>query len=104
MQALDVPTYIQWILYTLWNTTEFNAWKSTYNINFDGGDEYFNNLMGALQKANNYNDLEGWSYIRDVVSKSATNLSLSNKSPLDFKNYFIKTSFNRLKKMVKKYY
>ena len=100
MDSNNIPKYIKPILYLLWTTTEFNAWQA----NKGDVSKIFATIMGNLQLANNVNNEEEWSVIRDYVSSVTKKPELSNKSPFDFKNYFIKTSFNRLKKMVKKYY
>lgn len=104
MQKLGISTNIVGILYWLWNTTEFNAWKSTYKTGLSSGDEYFERIMNALRSANNNNDEEEWSRVRDYVAQVTSNPSIANKSPMAFKDYFIKTSFRQVKKMVRKYY
>ena len=104
MLSMRIPRNIAFILYALWGHTEFNAWQSSYKVGSNNDDDYFNALMGALKMANdNYGERE-WSMVRNYVAEVTSNQSLMNKSPMEFKNYFIKTSFNLLKKMVRKYY
>lgn len=104
MRRLGISANISGILYLLWNNTEFNAWKSTYKTGFSNDDEYFERTMNALRDVNNNNNENEWAIVRDYVAQSMDNPSIANKSPMAFKDYFIKTSFKLIKKMVKKYY
>ena len=61
-------------------------------------------LMSYLKEAYNLNDEDIWRKIQSFVVGRAPNLlRLENKSPMAFKDYFIKTSFKLIKRMVRKY-
>lgn len=104
----NVPHFAEILLYILWSTTEFNAYKNNSDKDF-----YFNALMNHLTTAYNNNNEEDWSNIRQYILNCPYNKrsnlepyrnKISKMNLYQFKNYFIKTSLNKLKKMVKKYY
>lgn len=101
MRENDLPQFAIAILYSLWSTTEFNAWKT---IIPERRDTFFEAIMYNLQAANNDNNEEDWDLIRFYVGHTQSNRKIFNMSPIQFKKYFITTSFNLLKKMVRKYY
>ena len=104
MRRLGIPKYAMLILYTLWNTSEFNAWHTTYNTDTPTDDVHFENIMKALNMLNSNNNEEDWTLIRDYVAQTTGNPMIARKTTTGFKNYFINTSFKLIKKMVKKYY
>lgn len=101
MVRLGIPRCVAVLLYALWGNSEFNAWQSNYKIS--GDNAHFETMMGALRQADAINDEDEWAAVRDFLAQSI-NKPIANKPPMSFKNYFIKTSFKLLKKMVKKYY
>ena len=103
MSREQLPQCIMRLLYHLWGSSEFNAWQASYAT-----DERMKNLdeqlMSYLKEAYNLNDEDIWRKIQSFVVGRAPNLlRLENKSPMAFKDYFIKTSFKLIKRMVRKY-
>ena len=87
----------------LWGSSEFNAWQSSYKHIAKNVDitEW---AIRKLREAYSINDEETWDKVKLYVALQKPNLNIHNKSAMEFKNYFIKTSFKLIKKMVKKYY
>lgn len=103
MYREKLPQCIMRLLYHLWGSSEFNAWQASYATNerLKNLDEQ---LMSYLKEAYNLNDEDVWRKIQSFVVYRAPNLlRLENKSPMAFKDYFIKTSFKLIKRMVRKY-
>jgi len=103
----NIPYEIKFIMYCLWDTTEFNAWQTSYKYASGGFNEFIEQLMNYLRKANDNNDPNVWSELRYyLIEKSSLGSSGDRdfrRSPLQaVKKYFITTSFNKLKKYIKK--
>lgn len=103
MRREQLPQCIMRLLYHLWGSSEFNAWQASYAT-----DERLKNLdesmLSYLREAYRINDEDVWRKVQSFVVGRAPNLSrLENKSPMAFKDYFIKTSFKLIKTMVRKY-
>ena len=103
MKIAEIPDCIRRILYMLWGSSEFNAWQSSYKHIAKNVDitEW---AIRKLREAYSINDEETWDKVKLYVALQKPNLNIHNKSAMEFKNYFIKTSFKLIKKMVKKYY
>jgi len=101
MKEYGLDSAIEVLLYCLWDTTEFNAWKASHQYNGTGLD-YTHVLMSMLSFANDINDEKAWEKARDY-SNERNDLGF-NGTPAQFKHYFIKTTFRLIKKMVRKYY
>ena len=105
MMKLELPKFARMLLYALWSNTEFNAWQSNYQQMYGTvGMDWLDILMDYLNKANESNDEEEWRSIQRYVAFRTMSEKIGQKSPMAFKDYFIKTTFKRLKQMVKKYY
>lgn len=104
MEHMGLPDEAKYILYTLWTTSEFNAWSFNVETNKRRGYDYCELLMDYLKKLYSNNDTDVWTRIKLYVSLSSANDKLMNMDLYQFKKYFIDTSFRLLKKMVKKYY
>lgn len=103
MTDFKLPKFARVILYTLWSNTELNAWTNNHKYIFKNM-TWTDYIMKYLKEANNTNDEEQWDRIKIYVAFIMDRRKFLYKKPLDFKKYFINTSFNKLKKMVKKYY
>ena len=111
----EIPLEFKELMYILWDTSEFNAWQSSYALKGGDFNGFFNTMMSYLQKAYDENDPKVWAAVRAyLVSKNSVFLFGSyfgrNKGERDFRNtplpavkkYFITTTFNKLKKFIKK--
>ena len=88
-------------MYFLWDTSEFNAWQAFVNLNTDLFNEHFEKIMKYLNEANEINDEETWNKVKNYLAKKIGS-RIENKTPFWVKKYFITTSFNKLKKFIKK--
>lgn len=100
---IGLPDCICRILYSIWGYSEFNAWQVTYR-HIIGDKDITEWAISVLKMANEINDENVWERVKTYVAMYNPHLNLTNKSPMAFKNYFIKTSFKLIKKLVKKYY
>jgi hypothetical protein len=101
MVDYNLPQCIQDLLYILWDTTEFNAWQTTYHR--VGGDfnEFFETMMYNLEKAYEIDDNNVWSSLRYyLISRGMEKFKTVQLSSI--KKYFINTTFKKLKKFIKK--
>lgn len=103
MEYAGVPVPIRKILYMLWGDSEFNAWQASHE-SVTGDVDLTEWAIDQLKNASEINDDDIWDRVKSYVAMNNPHLNLINKSPMEFKNYFIKTSFKLIKKMVKKYY
>lgn len=105
MMELKLPKFARMLLYALWSNAEFNAWQANYQQMYGtAGIDWLDYLMHYLNKANESNDEEEWLAIKRYVVFRTMSEKIARKSPMAFKDYFIKTTFKKLKQMVKKYY
>ena len=92
------------ILYRLWDTSEFNAWQSYGDLN-----NFVETTMECLEKANEINDtnfweaLGGYLMMNHLIGRGGRMSSRNMRNGARVKKYFINTSFNRLKKFIKKF-
>lgn len=110
----EIPMELKQIMYVLWDTSEFNAWQSSYSIKGGDFNGFVETMMRYLEKANEIDDLDVWNAVRYyLVNKNALILDFGvvstyghrdfRRSPLSaVKKYFIDTSFKKLKKFIKK--
>lgn len=103
MELANIPDCVRRILYMLWSNTEFNAWQATYK-QVIGNADVTEWAIRKLKEANEINDEDVWNNVRLYVSMHNPTSNINNKSAMAFKDYFIKTSFKLIKKMVRKYY
>lgn len=103
MENASLPKYARMLLYILWTNTEFNAWQANFR-QMCGDKDFLEVMIKYLNDANNSYDENEWLNIQSFVSNKIKDNRLQQIRPLSFKNYFIKSSFKLLKKMVKKYY
>lgn len=103
MKLVGIPECIKMLLYMLWSNTEFNAWQASYK-QVMGNMDITEFMLDLLRKCSEINDEEVWDKVRMFVGTHHVMSSIYQKSPSGFKNYFIKTSFKLIKKMIKKYY
>lgn len=107
-----LPVYIQKILYMLWDTNEFNAWQVSYR-NLGDLSDYVQDLMNCLELANRNNNKLVWRMLKNHLVREQQRTTtggqtfvagrdLSNTPLPAIKKYFITTSFNKLKKFIKK--
>lgn len=111
--ASQLPEYINKPLYYLWDTEEFQAWQSSMGI-VGGIDKFVEMLMKYLEQANNDNNPETWEAFKKymtinnktrvlgMVFKQRDKKDFTNTPWQSAKHYFIKTSFNKLKKFIQK--
>ena len=110
-----IPKDLQDIMYMLWDTSEFNARQSSYNIAGGNLTKFVDVVMKKLEYANSIPaNSEIWNEIRYyLVNKrqyTVGGILLAHENQRDFrkspleavKNYFITVSFNKLKKFIKK--
>ena len=97
----EIPSCIMKVMYLLWDNSEFNAWQTNVNNNTDLFNEHFEEIMNCLNKANEINDERTWNNVRKYLADKVKQ-SLSNKTSMWIKKYFIDTSFKLLKKFTKK--
>ena len=94
------PPSISEVIYRLWDTTEFNAWQTETDLN-----DFVETIMEDLKEANKINDRQIWlvlgAYLGSANQRKPAKRNLRN--PDRIKKYFISTSFNKLKKFIKKY-
>lgn len=103
MEDARLPKYARMLLYSLWTNTEFNAWQASYK-QVAGEKDWLDVLMSYLDEAYKSNNIAEWSAIQQFVALKTKSKKIQGKSIAVFKDYFIKTTFKKLKKMVKKYY
>ena len=103
MEDARLPKYARMLLYSLWTNTEFNAWQTSYK-QVAGEKDWLDVLISYLDEAYKSNDIAEWSAIQQFVALKTKSKKIQGKSIAVFKDYFIKTTFKKLKKMVKKYY
>ena len=110
-----LPTWMQYIMYYLWDTAEFTAYQSNYQSVYGDLSTFVERLMELLEKAQQCNDPEIWEDFKDYFT-TTNSLPTFGDTPVqdphkkDFRNvswknakkYFIKTSFNKLKKFIQK--
>ena len=95
-----LPDCIMMVMYYIWDTSEFNAWQAYVKSDVNLLNEYFEAVMAYLNEANEINDEETWNGVKNYLAEQ--NPSMINKTAAWIKKYFITTSFNRLKKFIKK--
>jgi len=110
----EIPMELKELMYVLWDTSEFNAWQTSYSIKGNDFNGFVDRMMKNLKKANEINDPKIWTAVKYyLVNKNTLFLGGGNlgtyghrdfrKSPLDaVKKYFINTCFKKLKKFIKK--
>lgn len=92
------------ILYRLWDTSEFNAWQSYGDLN-----NFVETTMEYLEKANEINDthfweaLGGYLMMNHLIGRGVKMSPRNMRNGARVKKYFINTSFNKLKKFIKKF-
>lgn len=105
MDAEGLPKFARMLLYSLWSNAEFNAWQANYQQMYGtAGIDWLDCMMHYLNRANESNDEEEWRVIQQFVATRTKSEKIRRKSPMAFKDYFIKTTFKKLKRMVEKYY
>lgn len=111
-----LPKYIKMPMYYLWSTSEFNAWQASYDWSDEKGNmtNMIEEIMNYLEQASNDNNPETWEKLKNyLVQSSKTRVigrTFNQNNKRDFSNtpiesvkhYFLKTSFNKLKKFIQK--
>ena len=97
----SLPNYITWVLYHLWDTSEFNAKQVDYKSDPDTFNRNFEILMNCITKANNTDDEKLWEEVKRYLYERF-NMFFKFKTTAWIKKYFINTSFKLLKKFTKK--
>ena len=105
-----LPTCIRKVLYILWNTSEFNAWQSSYNMINTNGLTGLKALKYYINQCNSINDPNIWATVGEVLSetteieKQVWNVKnkYAGKSPQWIKKYFMRVSNDKYNKFVKK--
>jgi hypothetical protein len=64
----SLPDCIVWLLYFLWDTSEFNAWQANVNSDTDLFNQHFEQIMKYLNKANEINDEKTWNNVREYLA------------------------------------
>lgn len=99
------------LLYTFWDTSEFNAWQSNLLNNGENFDEVYNNVVERLRELEMDNNPETWQPLKDyfeyalygVRNKRGEIVQKWKDKPLiAVKNYFIRTTYNKLNKFKQK--
>ena len=110
----EIPNELKELMYMLWDTSEFNAWQTSYSLKAGGFNGFVEMIMNYLRKAESINDPKVWSAVRAYLVSKNTNFffgaNFGQRGNRDFrrtplpavKKYFITTSFNKLKKFIKK--
>ena len=105
-----LPTCIRKVLYILWDTTEFNAWQSSYDMINTNGLIGLKALKYYIGQCNSINDPAIWTTVGEVLSETSeiekqvwnVNNKYADKSPQWIKKYFMRVSVDKYKKFVKK--
>lgn len=110
----EIPFEFKELMYILWDTSEFNAWQSSYALKGGDFNGFFETMMSYLQKAYDENDPKVWAAVRAyLVNKNSVfflGSYFGKRNGRDFRNtplpavkkYFITTTLNKLKKFTKK--
>ena len=106
---------MQYIMYYLWDTAEFTAYQSNYQSIYGDLTTFVERLMELIEKAQQCNDPEIWEEFKNYFTVTNSlptfgNTPVQDPHKKDFRNvswknakkYFIKTSFNKLKKFIQK--
>lgn len=105
-----LPTCIRKVLYILWNTSEFNAWQSSYNMIKTNGLTGLKALKYYISQCNSVNDPNIWATVGEVLSETSeienqvwdVKNKYAGKSPQWIKKYFMRVSVDKYNKFVKK--
>lgn len=105
-----LPTCIRKVLYILWNTSEFNAWQSSYNMIKSNELKGLEALKYYIKQCGEINDTSIWTTVGEVLSETTevekevwdVKNKYSGKSPQWIKKYFMRVSIDKYNKFAKK--
>lgn len=86
------------ILYSLWDTSEFNAWQTS---RFDP-QKVTDAFVERLKELEVDNDIETWQVLKDYFIDVFGKDKWTNKPLTSVKKYFLKISYDRIKKFSEK--
>lgn len=105
-----LPTCIRKVLYILWNTSEFNAWQSSYNMIKSNELKGLEALKYYIKQCGEINDPNIWATVGEVLSETSeienqvwdVKNKYAGKTPQWIKKYFMRVSVDKYNKFVKK--
>ena len=97
----QLPPCIMYVMYYLWDTSEFSAYQAYVNSDIDLFNEHFEEIMKYLNKANEINNEKTWANLRKYLAEKV-DLKMGKRTTAWIKKYFIDTSFKLLKNFTKK--